>query len=149
MISAVELYLVLKLDSIAYALLTLGVTSSASSAMLLIAGLGYASEKDTCAERHCITKRERALMRAKILRAGNMIPKFFKASAISLCVSILFWALFVLTPTTKQMAAIMVVPKIVTRENVEALSNEAKDLYDLAKEYFRESAKADNRCATK
>ena len=88
-------------------------------------------------------------MRARILGIGKIIPKFFKASVISLCVSIFFWSLFVLTPTTKQMAAIMVVPKIVTHENVEALSNEAKGLYDLAKEYFRESAKADNRCATK
>lgn len=39
-----------------------------------------------------------------------------------------------LVPSTKQMAAIIVLPKIVTQENVLELTDEAKELYLLAKE---------------
>lgn len=148
MITAFELYCVLKLDSILNALFALATTSTASSLILLIAGLSFSSEKDGIAGLVSITQRERALKRARILRYNKWIPKLFKSSAFAACLSVFFWALFTLTPTTNQMAAIMVIPKIATSENVEVLTGEAKSLYDLAKEYFRESVKCEKKTLT-
>ena len=141
MITAFELYFTLKLDAISNALLVLGLTSAAASFSLFMAGIVSVSERDSNADRHVLTKKERAIQKARALKFDKWIPKFFKSSAFALCLSIFFWAFYILTPTTKQMAAIMVIPKIATNENIETLTGEAKSIYELAKEYFSKSVR--------
>lgn len=58
-----------------------------------------------------------------------------------LVVSGLFVVAGLLLPTTKQAAAVLIIPKIATNENMEVISDEAKSLYSLAKEYFLENIK--------
>ena len=64
------------------------------------------------------------------------------------CVRLLRWLLgvflvsgvgFMLTPTTKQMAAIIAIPAIVNNEKVQS---EASELYGLAKEWMRQQVGA-------
>lgn len=46
-------------------------------------------------------------------------------------------------PNTKQMAALLVLPRILTEENVGAAEKEMGEVYGLAKEWFRDKVKQD------
>lgn len=118
MITAFELYWILKLDAISWvaicAAAIAGVVSGVMLALYLFAS--FAEDENS------------AFVFKKVYAYA------FRVFVVSLIASILI-------PTTKQMAAIMIVPKIATAENVEALTGEAKDLYELAKDYFKKEAK--------
>ena len=62
------------------------------------------------------------------------------------CVALPLLVAFVLAmtflPTTKQMAAILVLPKIATEENIEAVQEEAGDLYGLAKDWLEDQVES-------
>ncbi len=141
MISELELYCILKLDAISNAIFCLASASTFSSLLLLIAGILSEADKGSNVSWHFITKKERAIQRAKNLRLSKQIKNCFRASGLALCFSLFFWAVYTLMPTTKQAAAIMVVPKIATNENIETLTDEAKSIYGLAKEYFSKSVR--------
>lgn len=49
----------------------------------------------------------------------------------------------VVTPTTKQAAIIFIVPKLTSQENMEFATDEAKELYGLAKQYLQETIKSE------
>lgn len=51
---------------------------------------------------------------------------------------------FIAIPNTKQAALIWVVPKITSEQNVTIASDEAKELYGLAKEWLVEKVKDEN-----
>lgn len=61
--------------------------------------------------------------------------KLFKASFMMFSVGILFYLILVMVPTTKQMAAILVIPRIANSEKVQQAGNK---LYDLAVKWMDE-----------
>ena len=67
-----------------------------------------------------------------------------KTRKISLCVALFFGAIAMLLPTTKQMAAIYVVPAIANNEKIQQIGGKTLDisnqLLDLTKEYLQEKA---------
>lgn len=116
MITAFELYWILKLDAISHvATFAAAIAGVVSGVMFVIYLFASFAEDDNS---------------AFVLK--KVCVYAFRVFVVSLIASILI-------PTTKQMAAIMVIPRISTIENVEALTSEAKSLYELTKEYFRES----------
>lgn len=64
---------------------------------------------------------------------------------VSLVCSVLLWCVVTFIPTTKQMAAIYVVPAIVNNEKVQQIGNKTLDiseqLLDLTKEYLEKKTK--------
>ena len=48
-------------------------------------------------------------------------------------------------PSTKQMAAIMVIPKVATAENMEAVSADTKEVYGIFKQWLRDKAKEEEK----
>ena len=64
--------------------------------------------------------------------------RFFKFLIPILVIPLLIRATL---PSTKQMAVIAIVPKIATYENLDTVSKESKELYELAKDYFRGEGK--------
>lgn len=68
---------------------------------------------------------------------GN-VAKTIKFTFIPLVLAVLFGLVQVFTPTTKQMATILLLPKIATEENVQLVSKEAKELYGLVKEFLKD-----------
>lgn len=67
------------------------------------------------------------------------------AALVSLVCSVLLWCVVTFIPTTKQMAAIYVVPAIVNNEKVQQIGNKTLDiseqLLDLTKEYLEKKTK--------
>ncbi len=57
-----------------------------------------------------------------------------KFKRLSYPLALVFMPLAILIPTSEQAAAIYIVPKVATVENVEALEGEALELYGIAKE---------------
>ena len=55
-----------------------------------------------------------------------------------LAIGLMLVIAFTFIPSTKQAAAIYVLPQIVTTENIEAVQAEAGDLYGLAKQWLEE-----------
>lgn len=60
-----------------------------------------------------------------------------RGSLASIAASVLFIAATIALPTTKQMAAIYIIPAIANNEQIQA---EASELYDLAKDYLKSLA---------
>ena len=121
MISGWELYVVLKLDSFhAFFQIIGGIGLIPSIGGLIIATIASFDNDEMC----------------KVL-ANKAVPLFRKTSIVSG----LFLAASLFLPTTKQAAAVLIIPKIATNENMEEFSDEAKNLYSLAKEYFLENIK--------
>ena len=114
MINALELYCILKLDAVYTTLMTVSVITGVVFLPLFI--IAYAneneSEKKTCRKLESLS------------------------SEILLFVTVPALILALLCPTTKQAAAIFIVPKLATQENIEHLSKEYKELYSIAKEAF-------------
>ena len=121
MVSGWELYFVLKLDSFHAFFQTIGGIGLISSVLGSIIAT-VASFDDDGTTRMIANK------------AASLFRKM-------LVVSVLFVVAGLLLPTTKQAAAVLIIPKIATNENVEMISDEAKSLYSLAKEYFLENIK--------
>lgn len=121
MISGWELYVVLKLDSFqAFFEVVGGVGLISSIGGLIVATVASLDYDETT---KTIANKARSLLRKTAVIFG------------------LFVIAGVLLPSTKQAAAILIIPKIATNENVEMISDEAKSLYSLAKEYFLENVK--------
>lgn len=107
MINAFELYCILKLDDICTTLVVLAFVTGVVFLPTLI--IAYANEIES----------------KKLESLSKNILFFFTVPAMlisSLC------------PTTKQAAAMIVIPKIATQENIEYLNQESKELYSIAKE---------------
>ena len=51
----------------------------------------------------------------------------------------------VVIPSTKQMAVIIIGPKVATAENIEAVSSEAKEVYGLAKQWLKDKVKEEKK----
>ena len=68
-----------------------------------------------------------------------------KTRNIALCVALFFGSIVTFVPSTKQMAAIYVVPAIVNNEKIQQIGGKTLDisnqLLDLTKEYLEEQAK--------
>lgn len=77
---------------------------------------------------------------------GQVMRRGFAASiVVFVAVVVPVFVAKALLPTTKQMAAILVLPKIATQENAETLIGEAKELYELAKEGLRNMVKEEGK----
>ena len=61
------------------------------------------------------------------------IKKVINTAIGVVVVSIFLLLVSTFLPSTKQMAATIVLPKIATEENIEVLTGEAKEIYELAK----------------
>lgn len=61
--------------------------------------------------------------------------KFLKITAT---ISIIFAVLATLTPNSKQAAAIIVIPKIASEENIDFVKGESREVYQLFKSYISE-----------
>lgn len=73
------------------------------------------------------------------------IKKFKRARNISLLFSVVFMVLCVATPTTKEMAFIYVVPKIVNSEIVQKeIPEEVRELYLIAKDFLKQQTKIEH-----
>lgn len=121
MISGWELYVVLKLDSFQAFFQTIGGIGLISSiGGLIITTVASFDDDET----------------TKVL--ANKAASLFRKMLV---VSGLFVVTGLFLPTTKQAAAVLIIPKIATNENIEVISDEAKSLYSLAKEYFLENIK--------
>jgi len=73
--------------------------------------------------------------------AGEKIPLWHKVCSVVLIPTTIFLILTtVLLPSTKQMAVIIIAPKII---NNEVLNNDLKDLYKLAKDGLKDLIKHD------
>lgn len=71
--------------------------------------------------------------------------KLCKASLVMFPVGVLLYVLLVMVPTTKEMAAILVIPRVANSEKVQQVGNK---LYDLAVEWMDElhpKKKEDNK----
>lgn len=121
MISAGELYWVLKLDAIESFFCWLGGLATAFFTLASIISL-------VCYLIDEIMENSKGIQTTK---------KIFKRFALALAVALLVLGIGKLIPTTKQMAAIIILPKIATQENVEALTGEAKEIYTLAKDCLK------------
>jgi len=73
------------------------------------------------------------------LDAGKKIPLWYKVCSMTLIPMVIFLILAaVLIPSTKQMATIIIAPKII---NNEVLKDDLKELYGLAKEELKDLIK--------
>ena len=65
--------------------------------------------------------------------------RIMKLSIIPGVLAMFFFALFALTPTTKQMATILIAPKLINSEFIQKdLPKETKELYGMAKSYLKQ-----------
>ena len=115
MISAWQIYLVMQLDNI---------TSAATIIGTIVGGTGAAT-----------------------ILLGYMVEEIslVKASKKMLWVSLPLISLATLLPNSRTAAAMIVVPALTSKEVVEPVAGEAKELYDLAKEALKNMAKKEER----
>ena len=66
---------------------------------------------------------------------GALGKQIFKRSTI---VAIIFVLIMILTPTTKEMAVILVLPRIVNSDSIEQIQKDSGELYGLALEKLKE-----------
>ena len=75
----------------------------------------------------------------------SFIKKCFKMAKITAIPTLIFFAINAFLPSTKRMAAIIVVPAIVNNQKVQDIGNKTLDvgneLLDLTKQYLEESIK--------
>ena len=114
-LTTMQMYLIMKLDDIQSFL----IAACVLSVVAFYEGMTIRLDAERC----CENKKQRMLTKsAKIIRRS--IVALLSALAV----------MFVL-PSTKQMAAIMIIPKIANSEKVEKIGN---GLYDLAVEWMNE-----------
>jgi len=109
MISGFELWLFFRLDALQGLFAVLGIVTTLLGGFLVLFG---------CLEDE-----------------WERVRKAVKWSAIVFVISILF---LTLVPSTKEAAAIWVIPKVATTENVNAVTGEIHEIYDLGKDYLEE-----------
>jgi len=114
-ISAWQIYLVMQLDNI---------TSAATIIGTIVGGTGAAT-----------------------ILLGYMVEEIslVKASKKMLWVSLPLISLATLLPNSRTAAAMIVVPALTSKEVVEPVAGEAKELYDLAKEALKNMAKKEEK----
>ena len=118
MITPFEVYLIMKLDSICIASVIVGLMSFVCAIFFCVGYLGEYSE-DT----------------------------FKKPAIVSVVVTLLCAIVAIVTPTTKQAAAIIMIPKIVNNEKIQDIGGKTldvgNDLLDLANQYIQEQIKVE------
>lgn len=123
MISAFEVYLVLQLDVIRMLFFILGLLTTIATVMLLVVGVVTIGSYTYEASRSPDLKREHDEYYARFKTFGKRL-----SIPAVLCVLI---ATFI--PGSKTAAAMIIVPALTSKDVVEPLTAEAKDLYALAK----------------
>lgn len=117
------MYLILQLDSISGFTLALALLAIVAAVILLImGGVDAHANPEEWTSREYRSNAERSLARAPVLlSAGKKLA----------CTAVFFALVTALLPSTKAMAAIVVLPAIVNNQNVQ---KEAGELYQLAKQ---------------
>lgn len=118
MITEWEIYYILKLDSLAVFCVVLSICFGIFAFVSAVAWVANSTEKE-------------------YETAENCKKRFFRATIV------FFVALFIafVTPTTKEIAMIKVIPAIANSEAVETLKGDAKDLYNLGMNAVKEKLK--------
>lgn len=115
MISAFDVYLVMQLDSIVSTATIFAIIAGLASVLNLVIGVIASIDEEDFAPR--------------LLRSGKL--------CLSAC--LVFAAVATLTPSTKTMAAMIVLPALTSDEVVQPVKKEAAELYDLAKQALRQA----------
>ena len=119
--SAWEVYLILQLDSIHAALVAVSLLSALAATAVFLAG---------------ILGLEASSPRGAILSwLAALVLTVSLTGVTALAVALL--------PTTKTAAAIYIVPRLTTDENVDALKSEAGEVYGLFKDWLEQQAQGE------
>jgi hypothetical protein len=132
MITATQMYWITRLDGIVTLLILLASFLCVVGVIMFVNGCGECS---AVKERSWDTDESIAARR----EAGR---KLCKASFATFPAGIFFYICLVMVPSTKQMAAILVVPHIANSEKVQQVGNK---LYDLAVEWMEELKPGKNK----
>lgn len=95
----------------------------------------------------CVTLIARAFEAGECGTLGkDALATLRKWNIRSLCASAVCFALWALIPTTKEMAAIYIIPKIANSETMKEVDGVGVELVKLAKEYMAETLKPKQKC---
>lgn len=125
MISPFEIYVVLQMDDVKDALTGLGAISGVAAALagfVALAGGGHSSYDN----------------KDDIERRASFRSAAIKRYKLSLAVAVLSASSAVLLPSTKTLAAMLIIPAIANNETVQ---QEASELYTMAKDALKEAIK--------
>lgn len=125
MITTSQMYWITRLDGIVTLLAVLASFLCVAGAVIFV-----------CGRNECSAVKQWSWDTDEIIAARRKFGhKLYKASLMMFPVGILLFMLLVMIPTTKQMAAILIVPRIANSEKVQQAGNK---LYDLAVEWMDE-----------
>lgn len=126
---AVDLYWILKLDDIRETLSYSSVFLGLSLFVIFACLVGFIIiNYDMMSSYNSTEEKERL----KVI--WGAVKKVINTAIGVVIISIFLLLVSTFLPSTKQMAAAIVLPKIATEENIELLTGEAKEIYELAKE---------------
>lgn len=125
---AVDLYWILKLDDIRETLSYSSVFLGFSLFVIFACLVGFIIVNYEMMSSYNSTEEKERL---KVI--WGAIKKVINTAIGVVVVSIFLLLVSTFLPSTKQMAAAIVLPKIATEENIEVLTGEAKEIYELAK----------------
>ena len=125
---AVDLYWILKLDDIRETLSYSSVFLGFSLFVIFACLVGFIIINYEMMSSYNSTEEKERL---KVI--WGAVKKVLNTAIGVVVVSIFLLLVSTFLPSTKQMAAAIVLPKIATEENIEVLTGEAKEIYELAK----------------
>ena len=125
---AVDLYWILKLDDIRETLSYSSVFLGFSLFVIFACLVGFIIVNYEMMSSYNSTEEKERL---KVI--WGAVKKVINTAIGVVIVSIFLLLVSTFLPSTKQMAAAIVLPKIATEENIEVLTGEAKEIYELAK----------------
>ena len=125
---AVDLYWILKLDDIRETLSYSSVFLGFSLFVIFACLVGFIIINYEMMSSYNSTEEKERL---KVI--WGAVKKVINTAIGVVIISIFLLLVSTFLPSTKQMAAAIVLPKIATEENIEVLTGEAKEIYELAK----------------
>lgn len=125
---AVDLYWILKLDDIRETLSYSSVFLGFSLFVIFACLVGFIIVNYEMMSSYNSTEEKERL---KVI--WGAVKKVINTAIGVVIISIFLLLVSTFLPSTKQMAAAIVLPKIATEENIEVLTGEAKEIYELAK----------------
>jgi len=140
MITPFCMYFIVKLDSIVYCLHSCYISFYLLSVICIVGIIIFLVRKDEC------SKLEEKKQKEEIDWCNNKISRCYKCLKTFFILAIAVEILYSFIPTTKEMAAIYIIPKVANSQFVnETFPNELKEIYGMSKDWMKDYLKTNKK----